>query len=139
MIRLSVVAFVFTFTSATEPFTPKFGDELKAAVNACTNTLDMDTLPIVDIDTGRFKYLLIKVTNSAGKTFNIVRGHNGVHFTYHSEVAAPTITKLERAGWKYKILGGGRIQHDPETKTIFIYGTPSCDVSGEVQTCFQKQ
>lgn len=129
MRALSVVAFVFTFTSATEPFTPKSGDELKDAVDACTNTSDIDTsdiyaldLPIVDIDTGRFKYLLIKVTTPAGNTFNIVRGHNGVHYTYHSEVAAPTITKLNNRGWKHEILGGGTISHSPEAKTIFIYG-----------------
>ena len=41
MRTLAGVAFVFTFTSANAAFAAKSGDELKAAVSACTNSPDL--------------------------------------------------------------------------------------------------
>ena len=78
--------------------------------------------PAVDIDTGRFKYVLIKVTDPTGNTFDLVRGHSGPGFGYHVDVARPTVTKLREAGWEYHVLGGGRIEHDPTLKRILVYG-----------------
>lgn len=117
--------------------------DAKSAAAAATTTKKTDTrFPTVDIDTGRFKYVLIEVTDPTGNTFHLVRGHFGPAYAYHYNVATPTVNKLREAGWKHQVLGGGRIEHNAEAKKILVYGTRpdgrAYGVSGEVCTCCQK-
>lgn len=76
-------------------------------------------LDAVEIGTGRFKYVLIEVRTTNGIR-HLVRGVPGA--SYHMDAARPTISTLEAAGASYTVLGGGRIEHDSDTKTISIYG-----------------
>ena len=108
-------------------FTPTTKNELKGAIDQCEQSSSGDPpddprFPAVDIDTGMFKYVLIEATNPAGQTYHLVRGHTGVKYTYHIDVARETINELQKAGWKHDVLGGGKIEHDAEAKTIKIYG-----------------
>ncbi|XP_074029008.1 14 kDa phosphohistidine phosphatase [Leptinotarsa decemlineata] len=86
----------------------------------------------VDIDpNGVFKYILIKITspNAEGKLEDklIVRGyaecpyHADINDKVTSELQALKASKVIR-DWRSKVLGGGRISHDPESKQIKVYG-----------------
>ncbi|KAH9415722.1 14 kDa phosphohistidine phosphatase-like [Dermatophagoides pteronyssinus] len=79
---------------------------------------NIDDLPDVDIDSnGRFKYILIKVIDDDKSKF-LVRGYKWA--AYHADifdVVAPQDSKF-----KYECVGGGRIQHSSEKKTIHVYG-----------------
>jgi len=75
----------------------------------------------VDIDEGRFKYILIKVnTDDDSLHKHIVRGYKraGFHADIYDEVAGG----IEGLGLDCECVGGGRIQHDSAQKTLHIYG-----------------
>ncbi|XP_060526185.1 14 kDa phosphohistidine phosphatase-like [Cylas formicarius] len=86
----------------------------------------------VDIDpSGVFKYILIKVSspNESGKFEDklIVRGY--AECPYHAGINDKTTEELQTlkvsksiSDWRAKVLGGGRIKHDPQAKTINVYG-----------------
>ena len=101
-------------------------DAKSAAPAATTATKSDSRFPTVDIDTGRFKYVLIQVTDPDGNTYHLVRGHAGPTYAYHYNVATPTVNKLREAGWKHEVLGGGRIEHNVEAKKILVYGARRC-------------
>lgn len=88
--------------------------------SACEAAAVVDELDAVEIGVGRFKYVLIEVATTKGEARHLVRGVPGA--AYHMDAARPTISKLEEARASYTVLGGGRIEHDPEAKTIFIFG-----------------
>lgn len=76
----------------------------------------------MDIDpTGKFKYILIQVRDPESKSEkHIVRGYKSC--PYHADILSkvePSITKLK---CKANCVGGGRIKHSPENKSIFVYG-----------------
>lgn len=82
----------------------------------------LDQIPNVAIDaSGKFKYILIQVTDPETKEKKyIVRGFKSC--SYHIdifEMVEPEISKLK---CKAKCVGGGRIIHKPEVKSIFIFG-----------------
>lgn len=89
-------------------------------------------IPIVDIDTeGVFKYILIKVSspNEKGEFEDktIVRGYADCPFhTDINDKVTEQLLKLKETGalkdWRSKVLGGGKIKHDPEAKNIQVYG-----------------
>ena len=120
--------------SITAAFAPKSGKELKGAVDALARPL----FQIVDIDVGLSKYLLMHMKTPDRKNFFAVRGRAGPAYTNHHDVLAAVIDEIEQADLQYEVFGGGMIEHVPEKKTIKIYGTRLCDVSGEVWPCFQK-
>lgn len=86
----------------------------------------------VDIDpSGIFKYILLKLTspNMEGKLEDklIVRGY--AECPYHADINDKLTSELQNLkstqairDWRCKVLGGGRINHDPETKTMKVYG-----------------
>lgn len=86
----------------------------------------------VDIDpSGVFKYILLKLTspNMEGKLEDklIVRGY--AECPYHADINDKVTSELQKLkssqeirDWRCKVLGGGRINHDPETKSIKVYG-----------------
>ena len=91
------------------------GDGKAAAAAAAAAKTDA-RFPAVEIDEGRFKYVLIQATNPAGKILHLVRGYAGDGYHYHVHAATPTVNKLQEAGWQYEVLGGGRIQHSAAAK-----------------------
>ncbi|KAL1490954.1 hypothetical protein ABEB36_011622 [Hypothenemus hampei] len=86
----------------------------------------------VDIDDrGTFKYILIKVSSpKADGQFEdqlIVRGY--AECPYHADINDKVTEELQKlkkskaiTDWRSKVLGGGRIKHDPSSKSINVYG-----------------
>lgn len=87
-------------------------------------TEKLDSVADVDIDEGRFKYILIKVHDSIpdGEETSkfIVRGYSwaGYHADIYEKVEANLVTR----GLEGECVGGGRILHDRAQKTIKVYG-----------------
>ncbi|XP_076063104.1 14 kDa phosphohistidine phosphatase-like isoform X3 [Oratosquilla oratoria] len=81
-------------------------------------------VPDVEIDSGRFKYVLIKVHDSpeGGEETSkmIVRGYNFAD--WHADVYDHTCAQVEKLGLDTECVGGGRILHDPDKKTIQVFG-----------------
>lgn len=76
---------------------------------------------VIDED-ARQKYVLIEVKFN-GRERHLVRGRH--YAAYHKDAAEPTLAELQRsnlAGLAYRVLGGGRIVHSSETKTILVFG-----------------
>ena len=64
---------------------------------------------------GRQKYVLVQ----AGTRY-FVRGDPRA--SYHMDAARPLVEELRAMEVAHEVLGGGRIQFEPEKKTIHIYG-----------------
>ncbi|KAI2799301.1 hypothetical protein RDWZM_001973 [Blomia tropicalis] len=79
----------------------------------------MDDIPEVDIDTGKFKYILIKVYDDDKSKF-IVRGYNWAAF--HADILDKVEPNIVKSKLKCDCVGGGRIEHSPANKKIHIYG-----------------
>lgn len=100
----------------------------------------LDSLAPVRIDTDATqKYVLIEATDAESSSKFLVRGSQWAD--YHKDAARETIIELDELGVRYEVLGGGRIKHDSEAKTIEIYGfsygfpwadEPRHDLSAEV-------
>ena len=70
-------------------------------------------------DDGVFKYVLIKCSlNSQSK--HIVRGFGWAE--YHADIYEDEEQKILPLGVRTQCLGGGRIQHKPDSKEILVYG-----------------
>ncbi|XP_033321790.1 sex-regulated protein janus-A [Megalopta genalis] len=83
----------------------------------------LNKVPDVDIDGhGRFKYILINVQDENTKaTKPIVRGY--AKSPYHADIFEEACKQLEPySSLKPNCVGGGRIEHDPDAKTIKVYG-----------------
>jgi hypothetical protein len=84
-------------------------------------------MPAVEFDGGafdisadsRFKYVLIKAKADEGEVY-LVRGHTQAD--YHADAAEATVNELQRRGVWYNVLGGGRIAHVADAKTLEVYG-----------------
>ncbi|XP_011708296.1 PREDICTED: 14 kDa phosphohistidine phosphatase-like isoform X1 [Wasmannia auropunctata] len=88
-----------------------------------TGMSQLDNVPDVDIDGhGRFKYILIDVQDDVGKTSKkIVRGY--ARAQWHSDIFDQVNEQIKKyAGLQANCVGGGRIEHDPDEKTIKVYG-----------------
>ncbi|CAL4063705.1 unnamed protein product [Meganyctiphanes norvegica] len=73
----------------------------------------------VDIDTGKFKYILIKVEEGDDSKF-IVRGYSWAE--WHNNIYDKVAPELEGQGLKCSCVGGGKIKHSSEDKTILVFG-----------------
>ncbi|XP_071628413.1 sex-regulated protein janus-A isoform X2 [Temnothorax longispinosus] len=83
----------------------------------------LDKVPDVDIDGhGRFKYILINVQDNVGKASKkIVRGY--ARAQWHADIFDQVDEQIKKhAGLQANCVGGGRIEHDPDEKTIKVYG-----------------
>ncbi|XP_047483492.1 14 kDa phosphohistidine phosphatase-like isoform X1 [Penaeus chinensis] len=84
----------------------------------------LDQVEDVDIDTGRFKYILIKVHDSPEGgpevTKHIVRGYCSAGF--HADVYDKVVPGIEAKGLDCECVGGGRILHEPDNKSIEVFG-----------------
>jgi phosphohistidine phosphatase len=83
----------------------------------------------VEIDQGVFKYVLLRLTDaSSGRSKLLVRGSTGAayhnHILQHAKAALPSQVGGEAAAASLdvQVLGGGRIEHYPEQRTISVYG-----------------
>ncbi|XP_011168607.1 14 kDa phosphohistidine phosphatase [Solenopsis invicta] len=83
----------------------------------------LDNVPDVDIDGhGRFKYILINVQDDKNKASKkIVRGY--ARAQWHADIFDEVEGQIKKhAGLQADCVGGGRIEHDPDEKTIKVYG-----------------
>uniref|UniRef100_U5EVH9 Sex-regulated protein janus-A n=1 Tax=Corethrella appendiculata TaxID=1370023 RepID=U5EVH9_9DIPT len=85
----------------------------------------LEAVPLVDIDEGIFKYVLIKVYGKEKADGNepsrtIVRGFNRAE--WHSDIYDEVSSSLQGLGLETECLGGGRIDHRPDLKQIKVYG-----------------
>lgn len=82
----------------------------------------LDTIDDVVLDSGRFKYVLIRVHDKeTGQSKDIVRG--SARAAYHADVYEQEQRNLEAEGrLETECLGGGRIVHEPENRRIEVFG-----------------
>uniref|UniRef100_A0A1D2AIH4 Sex-regulated protein janus-B n=1 Tax=Ornithodoros brasiliensis TaxID=888526 RepID=A0A1D2AIH4_ORNBR len=82
----------------------------------------LDNVADVAIDTGRFKYVLIRVHDKqTDDKKEIVRGSASA--SYHADVYEAVRGELEKAGrLETECLGGGRIIHEPQKHHIEVFG-----------------
>lgn len=87
--------------------------------------MSIESLRPVDIDTGRFKYVLIKV-KSGDQVKYLVRGYTfaGYHADVYEKCEDAELKPLKKQlpSLKWDCVGGGRILHDQSKKTITIFG-----------------
>eukprot|EP00747_Dinoflagellata_sp_TGD_P169725 gnl/TRDRNA2_/TRDRNA2_199482_c0_seq1.p1 gnl/TRDRNA2_/TRDRNA2_199482_c0~~gnl/TRDRNA2_/TRDRNA2_199482_c0_seq1.p1 ORF type:complete len:240 (-),score=17.96 gnl/TRDRNA2_/TRDRNA2_199482_c0_seq1:51-770(-) len=91
-----------------------------AAAGATASREELDSLRSVQIDDGTFKYVLLRVWAKTGESRHVVCGTAGAK--YHKDVAGPRVQDLMAAGFGVRVLGGGRMRHEPERQRIEIYG-----------------
>lgn len=85
----------------------------------------------VDIDpTGVFKYILINLSteepNGAKSCKEIVRGYKDCKYHTHiNDKLTQELENLKKTGdlvqFEAKVLGGGKINHDPDAKSLKVY------------------
>ncbi|KAK2193892.1 hypothetical protein NP493_6g03034 [Ridgeia piscesae] len=83
----------------------------------------LDEVEDVDIDAnGRFKYVLIKLyhPDSEENYKYIVRGYKWAG--YHADIYEDLYERVKKKGLDTECMGGGRILHEAEKKTITVYG-----------------
>ncbi|XP_029166425.1 14 kDa phosphohistidine phosphatase-like [Nylanderia fulva] len=83
----------------------------------------LDKVLDVEIDGfGRFKYILINVQDDASKASKqIVRGN--ARSQWHADIFDKINEEIKKhPGLQTNCLGGGRIEHDPDNKTIKVFG-----------------
>ncbi|XP_012870249.1 PREDICTED: 14 kDa phosphohistidine phosphatase [Dipodomys ordii] len=84
-------------------------------------------MPDVDMDPeGVFKYVLIRVhsrppSGAQGEdSKEIVRGYKWAE--YHADIYDKVCGELQKEGYDFECLGGGRISHQSQDKKIQVYG-----------------
>ncbi|XP_070500303.1 sex-regulated protein janus-A-like [Chironomus tepperi] len=96
-----------------------------SSLNKMSIAARLDAVPLAEIDTGIFKYVLIKVygeEDSNGKEAqkSIVRGF--LRAEWHADIYEEVSMSIRSLGLDCECLGGGRIEHKPEEKKIKVYG-----------------
>ncbi|XP_022235032.1 14 kDa phosphohistidine phosphatase-like [Limulus polyphemus] len=82
----------------------------------------LDDVPDVEIDTGRFKYILVKVFPKRHQESHkyIVRGNRNA--AYHGDILDDVEPQVSKLKLECDCVGGGRIIHDPEAKRLEVFG-----------------
>ncbi|OQR73750.1 14 kDa phosphohistidine phosphatase-like [Tropilaelaps mercedesae] len=81
----------------------------------------MDAIPEVEIDDGRFKYVLIRVHDKQTNASKlIVRG--SASCSYHIDIYELAQKKIEDDDFELEVLGGGRILHNATEQRIEVFG-----------------
>lgn len=82
----------------------------------------MDKIEDVNIDTGTFKYVLCQIfeSDTEDNSKHVVRGDKNCEF--HEDVWNKLKKPLREYNLRGKCVGGGRIEHDPDEKTLKVYG-----------------
>ena len=105
------------------------GSSCSAAAGSTSSPAESDDpellrkIPVVDIDNGTFKYVLLTTYTPSGRQLCLVRGYSDC--PYHGDVAAraeeePTLRAAGCYGTSAQ--GGGRMVHDPAAKTLKVFG-----------------
>ncbi|KXJ23584.1 14 kDa phosphohistidine phosphatase [Exaiptasia diaphana] len=73
-------------------------------------------------DKGKFKYILIRIKDSNDDSVSkcIVRGYRRAD--YHADILEEVQPRIEALGLVAVCLGGGRIDHQPGSNSIMVYG-----------------
>ncbi|XP_055907565.1 sex-regulated protein janus-A-like [Eupeodes corollae] len=85
----------------------------------------LEAVPLVEIDEGIFKYVLIRVygkeqADGSEPSKKIVRGYKDAE--WHSDIYDRVSGSCKGLGLDTECLGGGRIEHNPNAKLIKVYG-----------------
>jgi len=82
----------------------------------------LQSVESVKIDEGTFKYILVKVYDPDDEEISkyIVRGLCSAE--YHGDIYEVTTPDIEELGLECDCVGGGRIKHNAQEKTIHVYG-----------------
>lgn len=83
----------------------------------------LDKVPDVDIDnSGKFKYMLLNIHDKTNDAFKpVVRGYKRAE--WHANIYDETADQIKSyPDLEVESLGGGRILHNPENKSIKVYG-----------------
>mmetsp|Transcript_12732 Transcript_12732/g.18501 ORF Transcript_12732/g.18501 Transcript_12732/m.18501 type:complete len:208 (+) Transcript_12732:63-686(+) len=94
--------------------------QLSFAPAATASLESLNAIPAVEIDSGVFKYVLLRAWAASGEERFLVRGK--LEAEYHKDVARPYCMECMAAGIGLEVLGGGRIRHDPDGRQLYIYG-----------------
>ncbi|XP_064474879.1 sex-regulated protein janus-A-like [Ornithodoros turicata] len=85
---------------------------------------ELEGIPLVNIEVGRSRYILLKVYNPADEEEHnkyVVRG--SAQAPDHAHVLEAEETQLKNKGLACECLGGGYIVHLPDTQELKVYGT----------------
>ncbi|XP_074654282.1 14 kDa phosphohistidine phosphatase-like [Tubulanus polymorphus] len=81
----------------------------------------LSKLNAVDIDTGKMKYVLIKVVDEKSSEYKyLVRGYCWAE--YHADIYEKVEPEITSRELDTECVGGGRIEHEPASKKIKVYG-----------------
>ncbi|XP_017310865.1 14 kDa phosphohistidine phosphatase [Ictalurus punctatus] len=82
----------------------------------------LSKVPDVEIDPeGKFKYILVRVKLKGGADHkDIVRGTKSAE--YHNHIFEKLIPAMDTLGLECTCLGGGKIEHDSNKKTLRVFG-----------------
>uniref|UniRef100_A0A0R3RXP7 Sex-regulated protein janus-A n=1 Tax=Elaeophora elaphi TaxID=1147741 RepID=A0A0R3RXP7_9BILA len=93
------------------------------------HSMSLENIPDVNIDPeGIFKYIMIKVpvkiisavtSEPKGGEKLIIRGYK--HCKWHKNIFKQTEKEIGTS-FSLKCVGGGRINHEPQKKSLFVYG-----------------
>eukprot|EP00091_Calanus_sinicus_P011574 TRINITY_DN26143_c0_g1_i1.p1 TRINITY_DN26143_c0_g1~~TRINITY_DN26143_c0_g1_i1.p1 ORF type:complete len:134 (-),score=33.55 TRINITY_DN26143_c0_g1_i1:111-461(-) len=79
----------------------------------------LSSVPDVEIDSeGKFKYILVKVSEGANESKLIVRGTKQAEF--HPDIFAKVEPVMKTAGFDTEVQGGGKTLHEPG-KSIKVF------------------
>ncbi|CAD7699071.1 unnamed protein product [Ostreobium quekettii] len=81
-----------------------------------------DSVDDVRIDTGRFKYVMLRV-GDGDRSKLVVRGSTAAK--YHMNLLEAAKKEYGHLGLDLEPVGGGRIEHDPGMGSLSIYGYSS--------------
>lgn len=82
--------------------------------------LTLQNIPEVELDSGVFKYVLLRVSDYEGASKIIVRGDSRA--AYHINIVQRLQPQLVPSGLRLDVLGGGRIEHHPSQGVVHVYG-----------------
>ena len=117
----------------------RFSDETGEALNEDELSSSLKWIETVKITPGRHKYVLIDVYNERNERKLIVRSY--ANCGYHADNYRVGMRELRddshfsaSGGVRGRVIGGGRIEYDPESKSVNVYGysmtfgrTPGCN------------
>ena len=114
-------------------------DRLNAEEEESSSSSSLKWIETVKITPGRHKYVLIDVYNERNERKLIVRSY--ANCGYHADNYRVGMRELRddshfsrSGGVRGRVIGGGRIEYDPESKSVNVYGysmtfgrTPGCN------------
>ena len=136
---LNEAAFRLIREATKEDATTLEEDRLNAKEEEESSSSSLKWIETVKITPGRHKYVLIDVYNERNERKLIVRSY--ANCGYHADNYRVGMRELRddshfsrSGGVRGRVVGGGRIEYDPESKSVNVYGysmtfgrTPGCN------------